>query len=306
MIGRAEKVRVGLFLLLCIAIAIGSVLALAGLTTKPVTLYKVIFEESISGLDEASFVRYQGKKVGKVRSIAIDDESELPLVTIQVSPDTPVKTDTIAMLVTYSYASGTRYIELRRGTPSAPHLPPESLIKTSPSALEGLSQKAQEVLENVRKLLDEEMKHRLESLLANADQAIQQTSGSLKENQKGIDATVAEVRETVAENRPGLKHAIESVDEAAGTLRKLAAQAGEQDVVARASEVLAALKGAAEALARVAEKADTTLGRNGAAIDEILANLRATSRDLAEAAREVRDRPASLIRSEPRPVRSGE
>jgi phospholipid/cholesterol/gamma-HCH transport system substrate-binding protein len=312
--GRAEKVRVGLFLIACTALVVVVILALAGISTKKVVLYKVRFDESVSGLDEASPVKFEGKKVGKVRSIAI--EEGLPIVTIAVAPETHVTESTVAEIDYLSYASGTRYIELRGGTPYEPPLPTDREIPSRPSAFAALSRlgpPATKTFENLSKFVDEDMRRKVEALVGDADRAVREASAALAENQKGLDRdletldrALREAREAIEENRPGVKSSIERIDDAAGALRDVVVTASRTAMVERAEETLASVRKAADALARLADGAHLSLERNGGAIDEIFANLRAASRDIAAAARELKERPALLLRDGARPARTGE
>jgi phospholipid/cholesterol/gamma-HCH transport system substrate-binding protein len=307
-IARGEKVRVGLFLIITTAIVVASVFLLAGLTAKPTVTYKILFHESVGGLDEASPVKFQGDKIGKVRSIDIDQRTALPLVTIAVSPEAAITTETYARLEYLSYASGSLYIELSGGA-GAPRLHPGSRIPSRPSSFGRVAQSFTRVSE----FFDAGMQRQVRSLLADADEAVTATAALVQEGRRSIDRTLAEVEKTlaearglVAENRPGVKEIVASIEKSSAALGGIAEEARRRNLAGETGDAVAAVKEAAATHARLTSRLERLLERNEASVDEIFANLRQASRDLAEAAREVRERPSSLLRPAPRGPRTGE
>ncbi len=301
---RREKVRVGLFLLVSASVAAGVALALAGLTTTPTVRFHSIFEESISGLDEAAPVKYQGKKVGKVARIGIDHESLLPLIEYEVEPATPVRDDTIATLVVQGYATGLRYIELTKGNdPKAAPLAPGSRIQSRQSAftqLDRIASDAKEALDQIRRLMGS-----IERGVATATARIDPTMDGVDRTVSSLERTLEQGRGALEENRPNVKVAVEELREAIAALRGIAGDLQREESVKKATAALASLDKAAGSLGRLAESADRVLAKNAEALEEIVQNLRAASRDLAETARDVKQRPALLIRDVPRGVREG-
>lgn len=315
LIGRREKVRIGLFLIACTGVVIFSILALAGLTATEMTPYRIRFEESIGGLDEASRVKYLGTVVGKVKSIGIDPETDFPVVEIAVEPGTPVRADTVAAIEYHSYASGTRYIDLKRGSPDKPALPPGGMIPSRPSAFaefDALAMKVSTALDNIARLVDEETKRELRNFLANTDRAIGETSErfahshqTLERDLESLGRTLEEAEGLLRENRPRVGAAIDELARATAVLREIAAAARDERVIQRAGATMESLGKAAESLARLADGADRLLAENRDAIGEILANFQQASRDLAEVSREVKERPYLLLRELDRGERSG-
>lgn len=63
--------------------------------------YYVFTKESVSGLSVNSTVKYQGVDVGRIKEIILNpDDPEEVRITLDILRDTPVKTDTVAILVT--------------------------------------------------------------------------------------------------------------------------------------------------------------------------------------------------------------
>ena len=312
MISRREKVRVGLFLIACAAIATAAILLLAGLLKAPTVEYTAVFEEYISGLDEASPVKYQGKRVGKVANIVIDSETGLPLVTMAIeeryAPE--VKEDTVSTIQILSYAAGTKCVELSRGSPGASQLKPGSRIPSKVSwfaKVDELGLRASKAFENVANLADETMRETVHRLLGTIDRAVGQSAERLARTADGVEADLGTLKRTletvealVGENRPAVSQSIASLEEAIRSLRDIAEQVHREELVVRATGALSALELAALSIGRLTDRVDVILARNLGAIDETLENLRQATRDLAEAARTIRERPSLLLRDLPR------
>ena len=109
----------GLFI---IVLSIGAAFAfvwLSGTEQRDDVLYRIRFAESVSGMAVGDPVKFHGVDVGSVRSLAIDpDDARLVLVYIGLRNQTPVKTDTRAVLKLKG-VTGTVLIELNGGNPKA-------------------------------------------------------------------------------------------------------------------------------------------------------------------------------------------
>lgn len=85
-------------------------------------LYRIHFADSVSGLSEGDPVKFRGVDVGNVKTIVLDSaDPRLVQVDVRLRKDTPVKTDTKAMLKLKGI-TGTEFIELTGGNPNAPLL----------------------------------------------------------------------------------------------------------------------------------------------------------------------------------------
>lgn len=295
-VSRREKVRVGIFLVATAGLIVAFALALAGLSTKPVVRYSSTFEESISGLNEAADVRYQGKKVGKVTSIRIEPETWLPLVDYEIYEEfaPAIREDTIAFLQTQGYATGLRMIELVRGSPEKPQRAPGTRIpsKLSPFAdLDSVRIKAEEALGTARELMQS-----VNVAVVTVTGQIEPTFAGVNRSVGALERTLGEGEGLLAENRPAVREAVANLKDTITAFREVADKAKADDLSGKLAQALDRLTASADALGRVGDRVDRLLGRNSEAIEEILSNLRATSRNLAEAAREIKERPALLIR----------
>lgn len=228
---RASYVLVGGFVLALVAgLAVFALWLARAEIERSVAEYEVAFTGSVSGLQEGSGVFYRGVPVGRVGAIRIDPQNvEQVLVVLELRPDTPVKTDTVAV-VEQRGITGIATIELRGGMQQSPDLGPGT-PGHPPRILAGTSALAQvfestpvvlariaAVLERIGRLLSDE---NLDSINAIID--------DLEDIVNTINRTSPQVERMIA----GVTHAGEGVGD---TFKKLEPVA---DDLQRVAEVLA-------------------------------------------------------------------
>jgi len=82
-------------------------------------VYRIHFNESVSGLAVGDPVKFRGIDVGTVKAMSVDpDNSRLVLVDVRLRKETPVKVDTRASLVLKGI-TGVVFVELNGGDPAA-------------------------------------------------------------------------------------------------------------------------------------------------------------------------------------------
>lgn len=151
---RKQKLKVGVFLLLCVGIMTVGTLVVTGIYQEPGLHYWLEFEESILGLYEGGLVEYLGVPVGKVRNIYVTGGQHAH-VDIVIDPNKVTLHEGVeGQLVIYSIAAGTMAVSLSGGNPELPELKEESRIPTKPSAIEAFSAQLSKILEDVSELAD--------------------------------------------------------------------------------------------------------------------------------------------------------
>ena len=142
-------------------------------------LYNIRFAESVSGLAVGEPVRYLGVDVGTVKRMAIDPtDPRQVLVEVALRKDTPVKTDTKAILKIKGI-TGACFVELNGGSAEAEALvfvTPEGQVPEIPSEKAGLTQFLEELPKVVAKF------------------------SSLEDQTKKVVTDIGEVTEKVKEN----------------------------------------------------------------------------------------------------------
>lgn len=186
---RANHVLVGGFVLALVVAFVAFVLWLGKTQIdRDYVSYKIFFKGAVTGLKEGNPVRYRGIPVGTVQSFRINPKNVEEIeVIIQVSKDTPVKTDTEASLE-FQGITGVSYVQLTGGTQDAPDLKPAegeriAVIPSKPSQLERVIQSAPELLNRFIVLLD-----RANQLF---DEKNQQAFGDTLQNLRAVSGAVA-------------------------------------------------------------------------------------------------------------------
>jgi phospholipid/cholesterol/gamma-HCH transport system substrate-binding protein len=109
----------GLFI---VVFAVGAALFFVWLTNtghRDDVTYRIHFAESVSGLAVGDPVKFRGVDVGTVKAMSLDPQDpRLVQVDVRLRKDTPVKTDTRAVLKLKGI-TGVVFIELNGGSPEA-------------------------------------------------------------------------------------------------------------------------------------------------------------------------------------------
>ncbi len=259
---RASYILVGSFVLGLIAVAFAFVVWLTGVQFEEVPKRFVIyFEGSVTGLAVASPVRYRGVPVGSVTDIRIDpDNIERIRVTVDISAETPIKTDTEATLKLQGI-TGIAYILLSGGTQESQSLKPGpdkelAVILSRRSGLEQVLASAPELFEKAVILAD-----RLARLVDDRN------------------------LETVAKMLVDAQHLIGTLAARSGQLERLIDDAGATaDALRRGSDWIDAL--AADLRAKIVPLTDQATG--------VMTDARVTMADIRTAARSL-DKTADLL-----------
>lgn len=319
---RGQKVRLGVFLVVGVTLIVGTLGVLIGLAALQNRDTYYIRLPGVGGLSAGAQVRYHGLRVGRVEDMHITPgDVESVRVSISIDEATPIKRDTTAVLEMQG-VTGLRYIELTGGTNEAEALLPGSTIPSMGSTLELLSEHASSIAEKIERITTrlavltegiagerigrviEEVERTVTSLRMIVEQtaeparaAIEKASGVLDELRlfaTTATAAAAEIDTTFRRAREWI-----DPDQVSRTLGSLERAARSADRRLGDDEVGALVA----ALVRLAEGANTTLGRADLtllqikddllrALDELVVGAEA----FAEFANLLREDPAALIR----------
>ena len=200
---RANFVMIGAFTLAGLAGLMGFFLWFAQVELDRQFAYYDIRFSSVSGLDNASDVRFSGLGVGQVVDVRLTPERDgTILVRIEVDGETPVRTDSIATIESQG-VTGVSYVGIDAGTPTATLLVskgegdiPE--IIAGRSMLQSLSEDAPQLLERtlvvvdeLGQMLSEDNATRIDNILINVEQASNEFARTLSDF-SGVANTVAD------------------------------------------------------------------------------------------------------------------
>ena len=201
--------KIGLFVsVIFTALVIGIFwLGKYGIENKKYDEYWIYFNESVSGLNIGSSIKYMGFDVGVVKEIKINPKnSEEIKIDIQIQRGTPIKEDNYAILGNLGI-TGLKYIELKGGSNSSNLLKENEdgikIIKSKKSTLSSLVDSSEDItneltllLVQFRKVLNEDNLTKFSSLLSNSEKSmknIEEFSAYLVKNQNKIDKLLSNI-----------------------------------------------------------------------------------------------------------------
>ncbi len=199
-ITRAQKVRLGLFLMISGGVLISLLIVITGtrMFEKRDEYFIRYRDMSVSGLEIGAQVKYHGVRVGRVDAVFIDpDEVETVVVTLSLKSSTPVKDDVKAVIVSLSL-TGLKIIELEGGSSKANVLPVGSEIPSGESPFQMISGKAEAVSEKLELVLSNliimtggENREKIIDLVETTTSVLEDVHGILSDNRQPIANTIA-------------------------------------------------------------------------------------------------------------------
>lgn len=317
---KREQALVGVFVLVVAALLIVTVFALTGAFSRSAPTYRARFSNA-GGLEPGAEVRYaEGPKVGRVEALRIDPKDPLRIeITFSVRPDIPVKTDSVARILSLS-PLGENHLEITPGGASTSRAHAGDTLPSAPYVgfndltiqLNQLAPEVKQLIESLNERTGElhETIARVNDLLsdrnrANLAEAFGNVRGLLEENRPKLRSTMTHVESSSAKLGPLLDELKKAAQQADQTLAHIDGLVGEnRPDVHEAVEELRRTLGSTSSLAA---QLDRTMTVNSENIDELLENLRHTSENLKEFTDRIKARPSMLIRgSSPRDHKPGE
>ncbi|MCL4675649.1 MAG: MCE family protein, partial [Pararhodobacter sp.] len=189
---KANYVLIGLFTIAGVLGLLGFFLWFAQVELDRQFAYYDVRFESVSGLSNASDVRFSGLPVGQVVDVRLSPDNDGSItVRIEIAADTPVRADSVATIESQG-VTGVSYVGIRPGTPTEPLLVagrdgevPE--IPAGRSILQSLSEDAPElvtetlrVIEGIAGLLTDANRLRIDNILTNAEVASEGLASTLQ------------------------------------------------------------------------------------------------------------------------------
>lgn len=220
--------------------------------------YDVVFTDPVRGLTEGGEVRFNGIKVGEVRSLRIDpDNTSSVIARVRISSDVPVRTDTVGQLEPIGL-TGVTLIQLSAGSPAAGLVrpsgfgpPPQiegrgSQIDVIVARGEEIALRASEAMAAVRDLLTDENIARVTRIVQN----LETVSAELASRQSVVYESGRAARE-FADLAGQMRRDLIELDSVIRNLNEASAVAANETLpdLARAADEI---RGAAAAVSRVA------------------------------------------------------
>jgi len=205
---------VGIFVVLLFSATVIFALWLAfGYGEASQKIYLINMNESVAGLSQDAFVKFNGVNVGKIKEIALGQDPEQVLISISVNADTPITVDTRATLMSQGL-TGLSYINLSGGTRGSKKLLPRpgedyAIIPTNPSLLvrldtsiNVLDKSLKTISESVNTLLSSRNQKNIAEILTNLQQvtkAVANHADEIGQTLHGMPQTVQAMGQTFNE-----------------------------------------------------------------------------------------------------------
>jgi phospholipid/cholesterol/gamma-HCH transport system substrate-binding protein len=307
---KTEQTFVGLFVLACAALLIGTIFVMSGVFGRNTKTYHAYFPFA-GWIEPGMAVRYSGgPKVGRVEKVGIDPQNVARLdITFSVQSDLPVKSDSLVKIMSTT-PLGDNHLEIFPGTPQAAEAPNGALLRSQAyidlnsllAQLNDLAPQVQQLLVTVSDRAGElrETVARVNDLLgpsnrANLSATLANTRGLLEENRSQIKSTLQNLNGGSQKLGPLLDDLRKTSAETNKTLNNVDALIGENRPDVR--QAIAELRRSLTTVTNVTGRLDQTLDVNSESIDELLDNLRQATENLNEFTATIKNRPSSLIRS---------
>lgn len=306
---RREDALVGLLVLIAVALLVITFFALHGASHKGGTLYRTYFK-SAEGIDAGTIVRFGGVRVGHVTRVGVGprDRSRI-FIDLRVAPGTPINTGSLAKISSLGLL-GDNYIEVTTGQQNLPLLPAGSVIPSAPytsiaditDAVGALTPKVNTALDNLNGRLNQlqDTINRVDNMLSEQNQknltaALAGLNGMVQENRPLLHATLANVNQDTEKLGPLIDNFKETARKADKTLDQLNGMLAEDRPHIR--ESIEELRQTLAQTSELAAHLNGTVTYNQDNLDEIVANLRRATENLASFTERIKTQPTSLIRA---------
>lgn len=291
---KAQKVRVGIFMMVTLALLALVIVVFGGVRFwEKKASYQIVFADSVMGLEKGAQVHLNGMRVGRVDEIQVaPGDLRKVLVSITVKGDVPIHTDTKAILA-FAGITGLKVIDLRDGTHTAPVLPHGSLIAEGETIIDQLEAQAKMIASQSGKLM-ENANRIVDNLAAITDPKKFDGVDEIIEHSRAMAKTLAATSTTmqtmVTENRAVLKSSLANVDAATRSI-----DAATKSAAALMDVQVASLIGKAGLFI---DGLEGMVRGNDGQLRAAVADLRQASRNFKELSRDLKQKPSRILFSD--------
>ncbi len=224
---RAQTIKVGVFVLIGLALTVLVFIVIAFQGKKPRDIYYISFPDSVSGLQRDAAVLYRGVSVGKVENIRVQENNEI-IVQVGIETDTVTLREGVVAKLELGGLMGGMVVELSGGNLAADYLSPGSTIPSQPSVLENLVEDIPTILEDIKNILGNidqalggETPERIGSLVVNVDRSVVVLNRTLEELSGLIRLAKRDLNEQGYELKRSMRSFQQGMLESAATMQYL-------------------------------------------------------------------------------------
>jgi phospholipid/cholesterol/gamma-HCH transport system substrate-binding protein len=317
MANKAQKFRLGVFLITGFSLIIITIIIIAGsnLSQKRDNYYINFLNESVGGLDVGSKVNYQGIGVGRVEDITISPEDVTSIiVAISIKGGTPIKSDAKASLSPVGI-TGLNAIEIKGGTNESKLLPPESYIEVEKSLFGTITNKAvsiteqlDELIKSLNKLADQGNIDNIASIIGNLDDILTENRSTLEGTMTNLELISGDVASFTHVLESKLDTLVSSATQSIVAVNKILNNDSINKIITNLDTISTDLAGAdldvliasvnssVLRLESMMSTVDNTVSRSRRDIIDILESAREAMENLNEFSKQINDNPSAIIR----------
>ena len=298
MVSKAQKVRLGIFIITISIILLVFLVLVAGnkLIEKRDNYFILYKDVSVNGLQIGSQVKYHGINIGRVDEINIDkDDVRNVIVSLSIKQGTPIKNDVKATLAPVGI-TGLMQIELIGGSVEAPLLNPGYFIGAGSSSLQNITGKAEVIAEkleialnNLIEITGKNNQRKFDNIVSNIDKLLEVNRESINNIVSHLDSTTYFLKDfTETANESLVKF-----DTILDNTEKISNDLAEIDLQTMASDINDAVIQANNAFKHI----DLTLLKSRQDILQTLELFKETTEYLNEFSRQISEDPSLLLRT---------
>jgi phospholipid/cholesterol/gamma-HCH transport system substrate-binding protein len=320
-------VIVGIFVLACAVLLVGTLVAIGGGLTSSGLRYRTFFKFA-AGLQPGTAVRYEGLRVGRVERVRVDPADPARIeVDLLVDRETPVRVTSVARVASLGPLSDS-YAEISAGPKAGAIAPAGSVLPSAESfslsqlgdLLQGVAPQVQSVLAKLdsnldglqttlaraNDLLNDKNRANISAVIARADDLLSDA------NRSNVADALTQIRQLLDDVRPKLTTTLTNAEDVSGKmgplLQDVKQASGRADqLLAHLDTLIADNRGDLHAslvtLHETLAKTTVLVGQlqemtsqNSANFDDIMANMRVTTDNLRNLSDTIKTSPASLVR----------
>lgn len=285
-VSKAEKARLGFFLLVTMGLLAAIVFAMIGkrIFTEKVPYYTRL-SESVSGLELGTPVKQNGVEVGNITRILTDSSDVTKsIVVFDVAKGTPMKKDMVATMGTYGI-TGLKYLEITGGSYSSADIPPGGEMNSELSTLGKFAERADSIAYKVDKLLG--------NIVTFTEMQNREHIDRLLKSSANLTASLDTLVQDLGRIRPGRR-----LDNILTQMEATAKELRSQVQNAELDKTVQEYRKAAEGITGVAQKVDITVLRVQEDLSQSMINMRETMKNMNTFSRQIKDNPSVLLRGE--------
>jgi phospholipid/cholesterol/gamma-HCH transport system substrate-binding protein len=296
MVSRQEKIRAGAFVVLTLTLLVSTLISLKYYSSLEESReYYFLFDSSIFGLEKGSKVAFNGVPIGVVSGISFspEDASKVKILLKITAPEEELTLldDTRVSIKYVSYITGTLYVELSGGKGKVVH-DPSKPIPIKDTILDNLEQRlirldttVNEILNQVKDLLNKENRAKVAKLLDDVSMAssnLKEVTESARSALRSFDASMKTVEATVTENRAHVQKLTKETGEVAAHLKDVLAKVKEEKMIEEATATIKQFRQTASKVSASTDKLVASADSLGTAGKKTLAQLEQTLDDLEQ------------------------